>query len=687
MSADLKTLLRRGLSAHEGNRPDEAEKIYRRALSLSPGNPEVEHLLATLLTGLDRHREALELFDSCLPRLGANPAVRCNFAIALERAGLIEKAIDEFRQAISYHGDFPTALYHLARLEMPRGHVGQTVDLLGRLLGLKPDHYEGLLLFGEALHALGQEEAALTSLDRAAEAAGITPDMICRVGDVSLRLGYPGMAQNLYQRALSIDPRHVPALHGLGRALSAQGDYAKAIAILKTAKRLAKGRIEIDLEIADIELRCGDIASAIAELTVLVEKHPANANAHTALLAAVARLPDIGGVEYLKQARQWARSHMPAMAEPKFINSKQVDKRLRIGWLSPHFCEHACFALLSSVARHLNRNEVELFLYSATPRPDQTTRSWQVMADGWREIYGQSPLQITERIRKDRVDILFDLTGPVPDQPITVFAHRAAPVQASTAPMTTGISQMDYILVHHRAIPSRPAENKLFCENVQHLGSGPFAYAGADDAAPLSLLPAAIDEVVTFGCFDQLSNISDASLNCFARVLNKVKNSRLVIQDDVLGDAFAKKTMLDRLRQAGLHSDRVNLIGAVSPEDKPDLYARIDIGLAPFPMIDIARYFDMLWHGIPFVTMAGETPASRAGLCLLSDIGLDALAAETQKGYVEKALLLTQDINALTTIRAGMRDRMKNSKAMSGPAAARELEEASRDMWKTWCAL
>ena len=58
MSADLKTLLRRGLSAHEGNRPDEAEKIYRRALSLSPGNPEVEHLLATLLTSLDRHREA-----------------------------------------------------------------------------------------------------------------------------------------------------------------------------------------------------------------------------------------------------------------------------------------------------------------------------------------------------------------------------------------------------------------------------------------------------------------------------------------------------------------------------------------------------------------------------------------------------------------------------------------------------
>ncbi|WP_417815347.1 tetratricopeptide repeat protein [Thalassospira alkalitolerans] len=687
MSADLKTLLRRGLSAHEGNRPDEAEKIYRRALSLSPNNAEAEHLLATLLTGLDRHREALELFDNCLPRLGANPAVRCNFAIALERAGEIDKAIDEFRQAISYHGDFPTALYHLARLEMPRGHIGQTVDLLGRLLGLKPDHYEGLLLFGEALLSLGQEEAALTSLDRAADVAGITPDMICKVGQVLLRLGYPGMAQNLYQRALSIDPRHITALCGLGHALASQGDYAKAIAIQKTAHRLASDTVDIDLEIADIELRCGDIATAVAELSAVVEKHPTRADAHAALLAAIAKLPEMGGAEYLKQARQWARGHMPTAPEPKFTNSKQFDKRLRIGWLSPFFCDHPSFALLSGVARHLDRNEVELFLYSATPRPDQRTRAWQVMADGWREVYGQSPLQIAERIRKDRIDILMDLTGPVPDQPITVFALRGAPVQVTISPLTTGISQMDYILVHHRAIPAKPAENKLFCENVQQLGSGPFAFNAGDDAAPLTLLPAALGEAMTFGCFDRLSNISDASLNCFARILNKVKGSRLVLQDDVLDDPFAKKTMLDRLRQAGLRNDRVKMVGLVANEDHANLYARIDIGLAPFPMTDIARYFDMIWHGIPFVTMAGDTPAARAGLCLLGDIGLDALAAETQKGYVEKAILLTQDIGALTTIRAGMRERMKNSKSMSAPAAAREIEEACRDMWKTWCAL
>ena len=119
MSDQLKTLLRRGLTAHEGNRPEEAEKTYRAALAISPGNAEAEHLLATLLTGLGRHGEALELFESCLGSFAANPAVRCNYAIALESSGQIDKAIDQFKQALSYHGDFPPPFIIWRALKFP----------------------------------------------------------------------------------------------------------------------------------------------------------------------------------------------------------------------------------------------------------------------------------------------------------------------------------------------------------------------------------------------------------------------------------------------------------------------------------------------------------------------------------------------------------------------------------------
>ena len=685
MSDQLKTLLRRGLSAHEGNRADEAEEIYRQVLDIAPGNPEAEHLLATLLTSVGRYGEALDLFESCLGRFGANPAARCNYAIALESAGQLEKAIDQFKQAISYHGDFPTALYHLARLELPRGHLGQSVDLLGRLLGLQPDHFEGLLLFGEALHALGQEEAALKSLDHAAEAAGITPIMIARVGAMLLRLGYPKPAQDLYQRALSIDAKFVPGLRGLGQALAHQGQYAKAIALLRTARQLTKDTVDIDLVLADIMLKCGDLPETIAILEAVLKKHPDNVNADSILLRSLAKQSTTDGVTLSKAAKSWAKHHMPIAAQPEFTNSKQTDKRLRIGWISPFFCDHPSFKLLGALARHLNRNDVELFLYSATPRPDQVTHAWQVMADGWREVYGQDPMHIANRIRKDKIDILIDLCGPHPAQPIEVFALHSAPVQASMAANSTGMPQMDYLIGHKELFSGKLAANKLLSEQPQILSFGPYLPGEFDDTIPVSPLPAAFGDVIRFGCIDRLSHISDETLMCFARILNKVKNSRIVVQDEVLEDAYAAKTFLDRARQAGIKRDKLDLAGRIEQQDRATLYAQIDVGLAPFPAICLENHFEMLWHGVPFVSLAGELTGSRMGLGLLSDIGLGALCAHTQKGYVDKCIMLTADLAALGSIRENMRERLQNSKALHAPAVAREFEDACREMWQNWC--
>ncbi|WP_430475023.1 tetratricopeptide repeat protein [Thalassospira lucentensis] len=686
MSDQLKTLLRRGLSAHEGNRPEEAEKIYRQILDISPANAEAEHLLATLLTSQGRNGEAIDLFESCLSSVGANPAARCNYAIALESSGQIEKAIDQFKQAISYHGDFPTALYHLARLEIPRGHLGQAVDLLGRLLGLKPDHFEGLLLFGNALHALGQEKAALMSLDHAAEAAGITPDMIYRVATAHLRLGYPGPAQGLYQRALSINAKFVPGLRGLGQSLAHQGQYTKAIALLKTARQLTKDTDDIDLVLADITLKCGDVLGTIEILKSVLKANPDNAMADALLLRSKAKLASGDGTEFAKRAKNWAKHHMPIAAKPAFANTRQSDRRLRIGWISPFFCEHPSFKLLGSLARNLNRHEIELFLYSATPRPDDVTRSWQVMADGWREVFGQDPMQIADRIRKDKIDILIDLCGAHPTQPIEVFALHSAPVQASLSPTTTGMTQIDYLIGHKEVFSGKLANNKGLSEHPQKLELGPYLPGELDDTFPVSPLPAAFnDDIIRFGCIDKLANISDETLMCFARILNKITNSRIVIQDDVLEDSYAAKTFLDRTRQAGINRDRLDLAGTVAAEDRPALFAQIDIGLAPFPAICLENHFEMLWAGVPFVSLASDLPGSRLGLAVLADIGLGALCAHTEKGYVDKCIMLSTDLKALVSIRENMRDRIRNAKAFHPPAVAREFEESCREMWQNWC--
>lgn len=687
MTAELSTLLRRGLAAHEGNRLQEAEKIYRRVLDIAPNNREAEHLLATLLTRQGHHREALELFENCVSHMGANPAARCNYAIALEANGNIEHAIDEFRLALSYHGDFPTALFHLARLEKARGNYGQTIDLLGRMLNLHSGNFDAFLLFGEALNALGQYEAALMAFENAAEAAKLDADKINQVGAVLLRLGHLDAAQNLFSRALSIHADHVPSMVNMAASLIAAGKYQQANNVLEAARTHAPDMADIEGLFADILIRGGDTAHGVARLAALVEKNPARADFHARLLSALLYLPQFDGPEYLKQARQWARSHLPPQTSPpKFANTRSTDRRLRIGWISPDFRDHPLYARLMGLARNHDRNTVELFLYSAVTRHDDITRQWQIVADSWRDVAGQDAQRIAERIRKDKIDILVDLSGFTRDHPIEVFAHRPAPVQVTFYHASTGIGQIDHMFGHVDMTAAGAAENRICSETLHRLPHAAFAYTPPENSQATGPLPALLNGYLTFGFVGTLPRIGDTVLNSWARIMNKAANSRLIIQADGLHDAFVRQNFLDRARQAGIHIDRVTCQG-ITPDKirNTAIYDQIDIGLDPFPANNITAGCDMLWHGVPFVTLAGTMPSARCGLGVLSDVGLDALAAETRNGYVQKAVLLGRDVDALSMIRRTLRDRVLKASMMNHRLIAADFEEAYRDIWRTWC--
>lgn len=117
----------------------------------------------------------------------------------------------------------------------------------------------------------------------------------------------------------------------------------------------------------------------------------------------------------------------------------------------------------------------------------------------------------------------------------------------------------------------------------------------------------------------------------------------------------------------GSSATGLDLSGKVKPEDRPAFYAQIDIGLAPFPAISLENYYEMLWFGIPFVSLADDRAGSRLGLAVLGDIGLGALCAETEKGYVDKCIMLASDLKALASIRENMRERIPGQSRLPRP--------------------
>jgi protein O-GlcNAc transferase len=93
---------------------------------------------------------------------------------------------------------------------------------------------------------------------------------------------------------------------------------------------------------------------------------------------------------------------------------------------------------------------------------------------------------------------------------------------------------------------------------------------------------------------------------------------------------------------------------------------------------------DALWMGAPVLTWPGKMPVSRAGLSLLSSVGLGELAASSEENYVGIAVELAGNLSRLADLRAALRPRMMSSPLMDAPRFARNVEAAYRSMWERW---
>jgi predicted O-linked N-acetylglucosamine transferase (SPINDLY family) len=116
-----------------------------------------------------------------------------------------------------------------------------------------------------------------------------------------------------------------------------------------------------------------------------------------------------------------------------------------------------------------------------------------------------------------------------------------------------------------------------------------------------------------------------------------------------------------------------------------ELYHRLDILLDTFPYNGGVTTCDALWMGVPVVSLAGETPVSRAGVSLLTNVGLPELIARSETEYLNIASRMAGDLPHLAELRSTLRDRMKTSAVMDASRFTRQVEQVYREAWEAWC--
>jgi protein O-GlcNAc transferase len=172
----------------------------------------------------------------------------------------------------------------------------------------------------------------------------------------------------------------------------------------------------------------------------------------------------------------------------------------------------------------------------------------------------------------------------------------------------------------------------------------------------------------------------------WARVLRAIPGSRILVKTIQLDDPDQRERLYGEFEALGIGRSRVDVEGQSPQKDLLARYGSVDIGLDPFPYSGGLTTLEALWMGVPVVTLGGDRFAARHSRAHQECVGVREGIASGPDDYVARARALAQDLDRLEALRAGLRDRVRQSPLCDGPRFAVDLEAALRGMWREACA-
>ena len=204
-----------GVLLTQCRRFDEAETFVKRAIRENATSDATFYNYGVILTALKRFDEAVEQFDRALAINGAVPDTLNARGNALLELGRSEEALADFDKALTINPRFVDALVNKARAlegEDPRAGLG----FAERALALQSNHPLAWLARGNLLNELDRHDEALQSYARALSLQGDLAEAWVGRGDALRELRQPDGAVEAYNKAIAIKPTLPSAHNALG---------------------------------------------------------------------------------------------------------------------------------------------------------------------------------------------------------------------------------------------------------------------------------------------------------------------------------------------------------------------------------------------------------------------------------------------------------------------------------------
>ena len=673
-----KIRLAQAVALHQQGQLAQAKAMYTRLLEEDSAHADALHLLGMVAYQERNYPLASDLIQKAIAIQPSMAGYYSNHGLVLRELGQFELALASYEKSLSIRPGVPETYNNQGILYAGAGRYKEAIDCYDRAIAAKPDYAAADYNRGNALFQIRKLPAAIAS----------------------------------YDKAIRLKPDYHQAFDNRGIAFKETAQYAKAMADHDQAIRIKPDYVEAHYNRALVLCDLKDLESAgvsFQHALSLDAGYPFLMGAHLHNAMQICSWEGLGaGLQSLRDqvrvarpvatpfvvtgllddpalhrevAQIYIQRRFPQNDALGTIKPRAAGQKIRIGYFSADFRNHAIAYLVAEMLEKHDKNAFEIYAFKLNPGPpDETSARIFAAVAQVIDVSDKSDRNAAQLARALNMDIAIDLGGHTVDSRTGIFAHRCAPVQVNYLgfPGTLGAPYYDYILADATVLPED--QRKHYLEKVVHL---PYCYQPNDAQRTISQRVFSRSEVglpedgFVFCCFNNGYKILPDTFDGWMRILQSVKGSVLWLLDH---NPVATRNLRREAQARGVDANRLIFAPRMPLADHLARHRLADLFIDTLPYNAHTTASDALWAGLPVLTCMGISFAARVAGSLLRTVGLPELITDTQAAFEARAIELAQNPSALKAIRSKLLDQRDTSPLFDAQLFARHIETAYRVM-------
>lgn len=674
---DAQAQLSHGAALHAAGQTERALVAFEKALALAPRDIHAASACAAALFELAQPQAAYRVLDSVRDLLLASADGAANLAIVAEACGDAAQARAGYERALALEPNHLRALNNLGLIAAHEGRWDTALAYAGRCVELLPGEPSLWINWCDLLTRARRYAEALAQLELATRRFPAIPELGLRRAVV---LAFNAKFERSQAAFQALGPGALALLRDFLATATAANDrpVRKAPTTLPDPHEMFCQQAFEAMQVCDWHDHDRLTAAIRAMLAQAMRTGEGRDWRDTQFYGLMLPLheDELARIRQISIATIGANLKTPM---PAFIarRSRNDDGRIHVGLAAQSLRDERCAnALARQLALH-DASRFAIHVYSPTPRPEaRLTEALAPYAASIVEIAHLTDDEAVRRIRLDPLDIFIDTAFDTPWCRPEIPERRVAPVQ---------IRQTTW----HRHHPSRPCEYNM-SDTFVHPRTDDVARYGAvvrlphtcwlatnddtADAAPLTRADVGLpgDALVLCAHLPALM-IDPASFALWMRMLRALPDAVLVLPGYA---PQARHNLAREAEAAGVRPARLVFTGRAG---RSDTLARMRLAEL---FVDTLRVnanhglADALRMGVPALSCAGDSMASRLGGSIIRAAGLSDCVHDNPEAYLDAVIALGRDRSALAALRARLQAAQATAPLFSPAARVREWEAA-----------